>query len=132
MFYARGIPYRAQVEININYKGMRLIHFFKADLICYDSIIIELKACKSLEQIHRAQLLNYLKATNMHVGMLVNFNAYPHVTIERMVLGPGKELPKDTGNMKEEYFTTEDTEEEGENKKGEYLTTKGHGRHGRG
>ncbi|MBF0102517.1 MAG: GxxExxY protein [Desulfobacterales bacterium] len=82
----RGIPFQKQMEIELTYKGQKLNHFFKADLICYDSIIVELKACKSLEPIHRAQVINYLKATKMNLGLLVNFNAYPKVQIERIVL----------------------------------------------
>lgn len=82
----RKIPFQKQVEIQIEYKGQRLDQFYKADLICHDSIIIELKACKSFEPIHRAQLLNYLKATNKRLGLLVNFNAYPKVAIERIIL----------------------------------------------
>ncbi|MDA8410688.1 MAG: GxxExxY protein [Treponema sp.] len=82
----RGIPFQQQCEIRIRYKGDAIQQYFKADLICYDLIIIELKACKSLEPIHRAQLMNYLKATGKRLGLLVNFNAYPKVDIERIIL----------------------------------------------
>jgi len=82
----RKIPFQTQVEIELSYKGDKLKQYFKADLICYDSIIVEIKACKSLEPIHRAQVINYLKATNLCLGLLVNFNVYPKVEIERIVL----------------------------------------------
>jgi GxxExxY protein len=82
----RNIPFQKQVEIKIGYKGQDLKQQFKADLICYDSIIIELKACKVIDPIHRAQVMNYLKATKIRLGLLVNFNAYPKVEIERIVL----------------------------------------------
>lgn len=82
----RNIPFKSQIELPIQYKGQLLKQYYKADLICFDSIIIELKACKSLEPIHRAQVLNYLKATGKKLGLLVNFNAYPKVMIERIVL----------------------------------------------
>jgi len=82
----RNIPFQKQVEIKIGYKGQTLNQQFKADLICYDSIIIELKACKAIDQIHRAQVMNYLKATKIRLGLLVNFNAYPKVEIERIIL----------------------------------------------
>ena len=68
----RNIPFRRQVELKLLYKGERLGQYFVADLICYDSILLELKACKALEPIHRAQVLNYLKATGLRLGLLVN------------------------------------------------------------
>ena len=82
----RGIPFQSQVEIPVLYKGHLLAHHFKADLICYDAVILELKACKTLEPVHRAQVINYLKATGKRVGLLVNFHAHPQVAIERLVL----------------------------------------------
>lgn len=82
----RNIPFQKQFEIIIKYKDQVLNQYFKADLICYNSILIELKACKAIEQIHRAQVINYLKATKIRLGLLVNFNAYPKVEIERIVL----------------------------------------------
>lgn len=82
----RELPFQKQVEIQIEYKGQLLDQFYKADLICFDSIIIELKACKVIEPIHRAQVMNYLKATKLRLGLLVNFNAYPKVEIVRIVL----------------------------------------------
>lgn len=54
----RNIAFKSQVELAIQYKGQQLKQYYKADLICYNSIIIELKACKSLDPIHRAQVLN--------------------------------------------------------------------------
>lgn len=82
----RNIPFQRQAEIRLAYKGERLEQYFVADLICFDSILLELKACKALEPIHRAQLLNYLKATGLRLGLLINFNAHPKVRIERIVL----------------------------------------------
>lgn len=79
------IPFQSQADINIRYKEITLNQYFKADIICYDKIIIELKAVKQLDNIHRAQLFNYLKATGMKLGLLVNFCSYPKVTIERIV-----------------------------------------------
>jgi GxxExxY protein len=82
----RKIPFKKQVDLKLSYKGEPLQQYFKADVICYESIIIELKACKSLEPVHRAQVLNYLKATGMRLGLLVNFSAYPKAVIERIIL----------------------------------------------
>jgi GxxExxY protein len=56
-------------------------------LLCFDSIVVELKAVKAIEPIHRAQVLNYLKASGMRLGLLVNFGAYPKAVIERLICG---------------------------------------------
>ena len=82
----QNIPYKSQVDININYKGNLLSKYFKADIICYNKVLIELKSVKKLEAIHRAQVINYLKATSFKLGLLVNFSSYPKVTIERIIL----------------------------------------------
>jgi GxxExxY protein len=85
-FQLRSIPYQKQVELPIYYKGQLLRQYFVADLICYDSIVIEIKACKSIIPIHRAQIINYLKATGKKLGLLVNFNSHPNAEIERFAL----------------------------------------------
>ena len=71
-----GIPFQREQDINIIYKGITLHKVFKADFICYDEIIIELKALSGLTNDHVAQLLNYLKATGLRVGVLVNFGTH--------------------------------------------------------
>ncbi|MBT3381205.1 MAG: GxxExxY protein [Lentisphaerae bacterium] len=82
----QGIPYDAQKELSLSYKGEPLKQVYKPDLICYGKIIVELKAVKAVVPEHHAQLLNYLKATGMRLGLLVNFGSYPKATIERLVL----------------------------------------------
>ncbi len=67
------IPFREQWGIEVYYKGRKLEKKFFADFICYDQIIIEIKAMEALAPIHEAQLINYLKATNKPLGLLVNF-----------------------------------------------------------
>ena len=81
---ARGIPYKAQPEIVVSYKGTQLRQTYRADIICFDSIILELKAVKQLLPEHSAQLYNYLRATDMKLGLLVNFSHYPGVEIKRI------------------------------------------------
>ncbi len=71
----RGIPYRREAEIAIVYKGHTLKTFYKVDFICYDAVIVELKALSKLTTIEEAQVLNYLKATGFEVGLLLNFGA---------------------------------------------------------
>jgi len=83
---SRGVPYIAQPELRLTYKGERLEQTYKPDLICFERIIVEAKAMKDLAPEHRAQLLNYLNASGLKLGLLVNFGSYPKVQIERMVL----------------------------------------------
>ena len=59
---------------------------FIPDFMCYESIIVELKALSATTSAHKAQVLNYLKTTGMRLGLLVNFGCYPKATVERIVL----------------------------------------------
>ena len=81
----RHIPFASQKELTLLYKGERLQQVYKPDLICFERIIVELKAVKEIANEHRAQLHNYLKATDLRVGLLVNFGHYPKATIERII-----------------------------------------------
>ena len=82
----RKIPFKAQVELALNYKGRPLKSKFKPDFICYDKIVLELKAVSGLTDEHRAQVQNYLRATGMKLALLVNFCHYPKLEYERIVL----------------------------------------------
>jgi len=82
----REVPYQAQVELPVFYKGTRLLTFYKADFVCFGSIIVELKALAQTGGIEDAQVLNYLKATGFHVGLLLNFGARS-LHYKRLVLG---------------------------------------------
>jgi GxxExxY protein len=82
----RSIPYVSQQELRLNYKGESLRQTYKPDLICYGNIIVELKALSSTTGDHKAQVLNYLKATGIRLGLLVNFGCHPKATAERIVL----------------------------------------------
>jgi GxxExxY protein len=81
----RNVPFQARSEIVLNYKGRTLKQRYIPDVICFGKIIVELKAVKELADEHRAQLHNYLKATGMKLGLLVNFGYYPKVEYERIV-----------------------------------------------
>ena len=85
-FAARTIPFRATPALSLAYKGMALRQTYAPDFICYDAVIIELKATRVLAPEHRAQLGNYLRATGLRVGLLVNFGASGPATVERMVI----------------------------------------------
>ena len=73
-FKERGIPYEREKKIQIMYKGKPLGEPYRADFVCYDKIIVELKTVDEVLGIHRAQVVNYLKATKMKLGILVNFH----------------------------------------------------------
>ena len=83
---AREIPFVAQPELKLAYKDEPLQQAYKPDLICYCKIIVELKAAKDISHEHRAQVINYLKATGLKLGIVVNFGHYPKVQIERFIL----------------------------------------------
>ena len=85
-FHLQDIPFVEKYELALNYKGYQLKQTYKPDFICYGKIIVELKAVSSILPEHEAQLINYLKMTNMKLGLLVNFCAYPHVDIRRKAL----------------------------------------------
>lgn len=82
----RGIPFESKKELPIFYKEHKLEKTYIPDIICFEKIIVELKATDSLTTEHRAQLFNYLKMTKSRLGLLVNFGAYPRVAIERYAL----------------------------------------------
>jgi GxxExxY protein len=84
-FVSQGIPFAAQRELLLQYKGETLVQTYRPDFICYDRIIVELKAVKELANEHRAQVHNYLKATGLELGLLVNFGHFPKAEIERIV-----------------------------------------------
>jgi GxxExxY protein len=70
-----AIPFRPQVETPVFYKGRKLKAPYRADFVCYDTIIVELKALAKLGEIEWAQVLNYLKASTHERGLLINFGA---------------------------------------------------------
>ena len=81
---ARAIPFQREVELSVTYKGVLLRCKYKADFICYDSVIIELKALAATSGIEQAQLLNYLKATGLPIGLVINFGT-PSLEYKRLV-----------------------------------------------
>lgn len=84
-FEYQKIPFEPQYELNIAYKGEILKQKYKPDFICYDKIIVEIKAVKELTNEHQAQIINYLKVSDMELGLLVNFGSYPKVEIQRFI-----------------------------------------------
>jgi len=72
-FQERGIPYVREKELTIEYKGEILKKKYYADFICYSKVVVELKALSDLAGEHEAQVINYLKASELDVGLLINF-----------------------------------------------------------
>ena len=81
----RGIPFVAQKPLPLEYEGTPLRTKYEPDFVCYDKVVLELKAVKELADEHRAQLQNCLKATRLKLGLQVNFGHYPGLEWERIV-----------------------------------------------
>lgn len=79
------IQFTPQPRLQLHYKSRQLKSEFVPDLICFKNIIVELKSVSGLTNEHRAQLHNYLKATGLKLGLLVNFGHHPQIEIERIV-----------------------------------------------
>jgi GxxExxY protein len=90
-FILRGIPFKREEELTIDYKGEPLNAKYKADFICYDDIIVELKAVDQLSGKEKAQVINYLKASSHRRGLLLNFGA-ARLERERIVFSGERSL----------------------------------------
>lgn len=82
----RSIPFESQQRLTITYKGQALLKEYVPDFILFGKIIVELKACERLSGREEAQLLNYLKATGMRVGLLCNFGSANKLEWKRYVV----------------------------------------------
>jgi len=79
------IPFLSKPLQTLRYRDRTLVQTFNPDFICYDKIILEIKAVSELIDEHRAQVLNYLSATGCKLGLLVNFGHYPRMEYERLL-----------------------------------------------
>ena len=84
-FIKRGIPYEREKELKIYYGGKEMRQTYRADFVCYGNVIVELKAVAHLDDVHRSQIYNYLKATGYKLGLLFNFGHYNGLEWERKV-----------------------------------------------
>jgi GxxExxY protein len=84
-FGMREIPFRSKADLELRYKDHVLKQRYEPDFICFDQIILEIKAVSQFTDEHRAQVHNYLKATGFRLGLLVNFGHYPKLEYERIV-----------------------------------------------
>ncbi|HEX6305832.1 MAG TPA: GxxExxY protein [Anaerolineales bacterium] len=81
----RGLPFDVQQPLTISYKGRKLTKEYLADFICYDKIVVEIKALDQLTGKHKSQVINYLKATGLKVGLLINFGSDGKLEWKRFV-----------------------------------------------
>ena len=81
----RAIPFESQKPLTVAYKGRAISKCYIADLICYGQIIVELKAMAQLSVKEHAQVLNYLKATGLRVGLLINFGSHGKLEWKRLI-----------------------------------------------
>jgi GxxExxY protein len=82
---SRGIPHEPQKELCIFYKGQCLEKKYIADFVCFGSVLVELKAIKEIGSVEESQMLNYLKATGLRVGIIINFGDPGRLDWKRMV-----------------------------------------------
>ena len=99
-FQERGIPFKAEVALPIRYKGKLLTCAYRADFICYENIIVETKAISQLTSADHSQLINELKATDLHRGLLLNFGA-ASLEQKRLVHGSSENLCKSAESVDE-------------------------------
>ena len=85
-FRNKEIQFLAQPWLEIEYKGEKLKQTYKPDFICYNKIILEIKAASQLVKEHEAQIINYLKLTHLKIGLLVNFGHFPKLEYKRFIL----------------------------------------------
>ena len=83
-FEHQGIPAIAKSLLTLSYRGRILAQTYQPDFVCFEKIIVELKAVSALADEHRAQLLNYLHTTGFELGLLINFGHYPKLEYERI------------------------------------------------
>jgi len=102
-FQERGIPFKAEVSLPIRYKSRLLTCAYRADFVCFESVIVETKAIGTLTGTDEAQLINELKATGLQRGLLLNFGA---VSLEhkRLVLNLSENLRKSAKSAEEIYL----------------------------
>jgi GxxExxY protein len=102
-FQERGIPFKAEVALPVRYKGKLLTCAYRADFVCFEEVIVETKAISKLTGADEAQLINELKATGLHRGLLLNFGG-SSLGHKRLVFGPSPNLCKSAESVDEIYL----------------------------
>jgi len=81
---SRAVPFQREVKFPVLYKGEKLASFYKADFVCFNQVIVELKALMALSGIEESQVINYLKVSGLRKGLLINFGS-PRLEYKRLV-----------------------------------------------
>ena len=84
-FAARAIPFAVQVPLSLSYKGQPLRQKYQPDFICETQIVVEIKAVSNIAADHEAQVINYLRATGLRLGLLINFGHFPDLQVKRFI-----------------------------------------------
>lgn len=92
----RGLPFVSQAELRIRYKGDFLKKTYNPDFLCYDKITVEIKALCRLSGTERAQVMNYLKASGLELGLLINFGSVGKLERERIIFQSAKDAKQGT------------------------------------
>jgi GxxExxY protein len=93
-----GIPFLSKPPLKLTYRSRTLTHTFEPDFLCYERIVLEIKAVQALTDAHRAQVINYVHTADLDLGLLVNFGSYPNLQWERFLhsrLSPRKTIADD-------------------------------------
>jgi GxxExxY protein len=98
-FEHQRIPAIPKPLLTLSYRDRTLLQTYQADFVCFEKIILELKAVSKLADEHRAQLLNYLHATGFLLGLLVNFGHYPKLEYERIAKTEQTRIEKDFSDV---------------------------------
>ena len=98
-FRHQGIPAISKLSLTLSYRGQTLLQTYQPDFICFEKIILELKTVSRLADEHRAQLLNYLHATDLQLGLLVNFGHYPKLEYERIAKTQSARTEEDSSDV---------------------------------
>jgi GxxExxY protein len=102
-FQERGIPFKAEVALPIRYKNKLLTCAYRADFVCFESVVVETKAISTLTGADEAQLINELKATGLTRGLLLNLGA-ASLEHKRLVFSPAENLRKSVKSVDEIYL----------------------------
>ncbi len=95
-FIVQHIPFIEKPRLRLAYKGQALEQEYEPDFLCYNEIMVEIKAAKQLADEHRAQTINYLRATHKPLGLLINFGSFPKLEYERFVNQADSRHPRDS------------------------------------
>ncbi len=82
----KNIPFEPQPRLDLFYRGRKLKHHYVPDFICYGKIVVELKAVEKMTKEHYAQVFNYLKATGLKLGIIINFGHCLNLEYKRIVV----------------------------------------------